>query len=313
MSDLSDLFPTPRRAGELPEFRSWLRQQWSPAGLYWQLTQRMALTHPAPPGWATLTWTFDDKALVDCPLYWVSPEMCELIDMASRTLPPTTLTHELAPSPTGLVWFEQPLVGLAATDIDNHHTINVQAVLWGESRIPPGPHAAMGLSAYLVDTDGFFSPAGRTDWEWGVDSDEPITEEFADDAQRIESMAEDRRWMATFWLLIAQQGIAEVSTTRPQRQAIRRMERAEGSVDRELLTVRVVDVHAPQRASEPSGEHRAVDWQQRWIVRPHWRQQAYGPARSLRRPMLIGPYVKGPADKPLIVKDTVQVLKDGEL
>lgn len=195
----------------------------------------------------------------------------------------------------------------------DHHTLEVPLMLWGTSMIPPGPHRALGISTYLTH-GGIMSPAGRTDWEWGVDTDEPISEAITGDAQRIESMAEDRRWLATFWLLLTQSGVASTTLVRPQRQTIRRLERElGGKMPPEKLEVRVVNVHTPKAHHEAPGEHRDVDWQQRWIVSPHWRQQAYGPNHSLRRPTLIGPYVKGPADKPLVIKDTVQVLKDGEL
>jgi hypothetical protein len=326
----------PARPGDLPELRHWLQEQWKfGEGLFWQFAQMTAQQRGLPGGVAVtedgrsidladsqavfvmLEANFDDKSLKGAPLYWVTEEMAELIDMASRTLPPTTLTPEICPSPTGLVYFAKPLHGLAAADVldrgYNFHTLEVAMVVWGESQIPPGPHSALGISTYLIH-EGILTPAGRTDWEWGVDSDEPISELISEDAQRIESMAEDRRWLATFWLLLSQSGVASTTLVRPQRQSVRRIERAGGTIPKEQLEVRVVNVHAPKtHHAEPTGESRDVNWQQRWIVSPHWRQQAYGPNHSLRRPTLIGPYIKGPADKPLVIKDTVQVLKDGEL
>lgn len=120
--------------------------------------------------------------------------------------------------------------------------------------------------------------------------------------------------MATFWLLLSQTGIASTATVRAQPREIRRGKRALPSLTSTGFDVRVVDVHSPKREhTESRGEGRQVDWTHRWIVNPFWRQQAYGPRHSLRRPMLIGPYVKGPADKPLKIKDTVHVLKDGQL
>ncbi|KAA8828682.1 hypothetical protein [Bifidobacterium tissieri] len=53
---------------------------------------------------------------------------------------------------------------------------------------------------------------------------------------------------------------------------------------------------------EPSREYSC-----RWIVRGFYRNQPYGPNRSLRRKQWIPPYVKGPADKPLKLKPTVHV------
>lgn len=45
----------------------------------------------------------------------------------------------------------------------------------------------------------------------------------------------------------------------------------------------------------------------RWIVRGFYRQQPYGPDRSLRRRQWIPPHVAGPSDKPLRVKSTVYI------
>lgn len=309
------------RPHQLPEFRLWLLTQWLPGELFWSVAQFHRHDNPLPNDeWVNLEAGFDSNALPEAQLFWVSPEMCALVDRASRTLPPTTLTKELMPAPEGLVWFEEPLIGMPAQDVpaglmergETHlnESITVRAIVWGTSLIPPGPHEAIGISTY-TEVGKFMSPAGRSDWEWGVDSDEPIDERIADDKRRVESMAEDRRWMATFWLLLSQTGIADTSIVRPLPKVIRAGKRKAPGITAAHFNVRVVNVHAPKRPAEvPSSELvRHVDWSHRWIVQPFWRQQAYGPNHSLRRPMLIGPYIKGPADKPLIVKETVHVLR----
>lgn len=67
-------------------------------------------------------------------------------------------------------------------------------------------------------------------------------------------------------------------------------------------------VHLRQRvARESAGEGRDVDWACRWPVRGHWRNVAYGPGRAERRPVYVAPFIKGPADKPLRVRETVKV------
>lgn len=45
------------------------------------------------------------------------------------------------------------------------------------------------------------------------------------------------------------------------------------------------------------------------IVSGHWREQPCGPNHGERRRQWIAPYVKGPRDKPLVLKDTVRVLR----
>lgn len=189
----------------------------------------------------------------------------------------------------------------------------MRSILWGTSMIPPGPHPALGIAMY-AEWNGHLSPAGRTDWEWGSDSDAPIDERIKDDQQRVDSMAEDRRWLATFFLLLSQTGIATSSTARAQPRVIRKVKRVLPGLSHD---VRVIDVHKPVVPVESSGEGRQVEWSHRWTVGLEtggfWRQQAYGPNHSLRRPQFIAPFIKGPADKPLKIKDTVHVLKDGQL
>ena len=55
-----------------------------------------------------------------------------------------------------------------------------------------------------------------------------------------------------------------------------------------------------QQAREEESKKGAlpVDWQWRWSVAGHWRDQWY-PADGVHRPKFIESYVKGPDDKPL--------------
>ena len=64
--------------------------------------------------------------------------------------------------------------------------------------------------------------------------------------------------------------------------------------------VTLIDIRRPQRAphdpSEATGERQ---YNRRWWVGGHWRQQACGPNHSQRKPIYVAPYIKGPEDKPL--------------
>jgi hypothetical protein len=56
-------------------------------------------------------------------------------------------------------------------------------------------------------------------------------------------------------------------------------------------------------------EPTEVAWSHRWLVQGHWRNQPYGPRDNPEyRAKFIHGYVKGPEDKPLVVKDRVVVL-----
>ena len=71
-------------------------------------------------------------------------------------------------------------------------------------------------------------------------------------------------------------------------------------------SVKVVDLRRlAHRPSEPGDGERA--YTHRWIVRGHWRQQAHGPRRSLRRTTWVPPHTKGPAGAPFLPTETVFV------
>lgn len=112
--------------------------------------------------------------------------------------------------------------------------------------------------------------------------------------------------MACLWLLASQARVGEQTAVAADRATRRRSQRAGYPAD-----VRLIDVRrkaAP--ATHDDGESHHVEWSHRWLVNPHWRQQAYGPGRSLRKPVFILPHVKGPADKPLVVKPAVNVVRE---
>lgn len=62
--------------------------------------------------------------------------------------------------------------------------------------------------------------------------------------------------------------------------------------------VHVITLRRPV-AAPSSEEARDVDWQWRWWVRGHWRNQACGPERSERETIWISSHLKGPDDRPI--------------
>lgn len=66
------------------------------------------------------------------------------------------------------------------------------------------------------------------------------------------------------------------------------------------------NLHRPGGSADDDERVRR-EYSHRFIVRGFWRDQAYGPNHSLRRRQWIPPFVKGPADKPLICKETVRI------
>jgi hypothetical protein len=127
--------------------------------------------------------------------------------------------------------------------------------------------------------------------------------------------AKDEVWslkfMAAFWNLC--RGWADVEVQHPTERHLRKRLVRSG-IWGDVPTVRVVTLRKP-RQKVGDDEGREVAWSHRWIVNVRWRQQHYpsmGPAYidgkwnpDSHRAVYVFPFVKGPADKPLVVKKSV--------
>jgi hypothetical protein len=148
----------------------------------------------------------------------------------------------------------------------------------------------------IVMRDGFWVPLGRSDWIIGTALDEQLAE-LKVDPGRWESMREDRQLMGALWSLAAQPHITHAATealTGPER---RRHVRTHGKAT--PAEVHVLRLRPQRHDAQGDAEATHVHWSVRWPVRPHWRNQACGPGRSLRRPVLVPGHIKGPAGAPL--------------
>lgn len=297
---------------DLPDLRVDLMRRWRPGGDFFELLRLSGDRDPERPDLPAAT-KFCAWALPKAALWWVSADMSSLVDRAAKSLPSTTLTRELIPDDWGLVYFASPLEGVDA-ELDDA-VIFTQMVLWGPVFIPPAdgdvstprsewlPAVQMSFFGRSDDTIPWHYQGG-TDWFLGVDTEEPTATGF-DDRHRV-SMAEDRRRLAALWLLAAQP-LAESSVTRVTNRAkARRLAKARVSGD-----VRVVNVRrrAPTGEESAGSESGGRTYSRRWVVEGFWRQQACGPGWSQHRPVFIESHVRGPADKPLVVRETVKVLR----
>lgn len=273
----------------------------------------------------SMLWMFDN--LTDAPIYWVSAEMIDLLSHAVPAMPPTTMTKELLPHPNGIIFFEKPFMGKDARSPNS--SVVVQAMAWGQSHFDvqenvrhelvtdqgyPVRFVGNGVSVTTWRHFEYWMPLGRTDWPYGTDTEAPFAPAGWEPYQ-LESIIEDRRLFAAFILLSQQRGITDVVEQTTPRYVAKQLARSLGIKDFKDIpspTVHLVDIHKRHRHVEKSDEEtRHIEWKKRWWVGAHWRQQAYGPGRKLRRPLLIMPYIKGPDDKPLAdPSTTVRVWRD---
>lgn len=109
------------------------------------------------------------------------------------------------------------------------------------------------------------------------------------------------RWVIAL-LEMLNQRIVESVTERPNAYARRRAKQRKQS----RSDVTIIQLRRPVRVrDETDAEHarRVVDWHSRWVVRGHWRRQRVGKGRQEIRRTWVSAHVKGPDDKPLVVRD----------
>lgn len=248
-------------------------------------------------------------------LYWVSPEMTEVIIALAPTIPDSL---PQPPVPDALVMFARSIPGTDATTGD---TIFTSAFLWGTVNLARlGPCIASETYAwrdlvfmYNAMTEreqelfrqiypSRLMPTGGSEWPL-----EAMTSEFNQLPDLPEagtmalSMLEDRQLLSTFWALVSQRIVIE-TTERPYSRQVQRQAERHGHV---LPEVRVIRLREPTGHGGAGGSGR--EYSHRWLVGSHWRNQWY-PKKGVHAPKLIEAYTKGPADKPLKVRETVRAL-----
>lgn len=162
------------------------------------------------------------------------------------------------------------------------------------------------------------SPQEYLDWELGqplqtvlqtVELDNP------DNPYPLENLTATAQVAAAFFSFV-QTRLVESHPSVADRATRRRIERegafaakpralapqAGGEYVRCIVLRRKVRESVAPTDADDNQERESPDWQCRWIVRAHWRQQFYPSLRD-HRWKLIPPYVKGPADRPLKVPE----------
>lgn len=251
--------------------------------------------------------------LAEAHLWWIDPDMCAVIEAVAPSMPDV---NPDPPSDVGLAVFARPVRG---TDAEAGDEISTTAYLWGpielngvlsiifatfEHRLRL--ESILGRERLILSQHAHHLATTLTFTGWSSWPVDALTSEtdIEGEHQRV-SYIEDRRAMAAVWGIVASPGVAS-EPEMVDRPARRRAQRAGLQVPDQ--SVRVVRLHAGDYQAHPrAGAAMPVEWSHRWLVSGHWRQQWY-PSRGQHLAKYILPHVKGPADKPLIVKDTVRAI-----
>lgn len=289
--------------------------------------------------------SWEERAIASASLWWIGEEMVDLLLAVAPTLPDELVWADLdPPAPSGLVVLAKPWLGMDSDDPERTVTTDAFVWSGAHlppdipGRRPDAPLHAVSVACYqrvnfddglngrdlqtAVTTGATMTaqatpaaskeherawtlhgeawlPLGRSDWPIG---DKLCEAPWPMEDSRLASAVEDRRVLAALFVLLRTDAVVARVTQRGERAQRRRAERAR-------LAPPDVQVVALRRPKTEGDEHEPtehdVHWSCRWIVQPHVRLQPYGPGRTLRRAILVGPYVKGPADKPLKVPTRV--------
>lgn len=121
------------------------------------------------------------------------------------------------------------------------------------------------------------------------------------------SKSKGDRWLlacaAVTFSLLSQGGLVDVSEVVPP--ALRSSNAKKRKSQKKQPPVRVVDLRRSVSQGITDVEQAERTYRNRWIVRGHWRSQAHGPGRALRRRVYIAPHVKGPEGAPLLQREAV--------
>ncbi|MGA2669837.1 MAG: hypothetical protein ABSF21_00215 [Dehalococcoidia bacterium] len=234
--------------------------------------------------------------------FWVSRQIEELVLSASENLPPVPLTRELFPVPNGFIYFEQPI---ELSDIkQSMMEINkLRAICWDTSIA--SENSIQGILLMLMLWDRFDKKLKlwvTQGWVFG-DSYDAIQHDDAliDNPKAYERLSKEiwnkseqrcRKIFLTLLCFIKQRLFTTIKT--PGTNALYR--KPINKPEPEVPLINIITLRP--KTTVLSGEHRDVDWQYRWLVRGHWRQQWYR-SDNTHRAIWITPYIKGPENKPL--------------
>jgi hypothetical protein len=257
--------------------------------------------------------------------FYVTGEMTDLLIHAAKTFPDTKFHPSDLPASQGFV-----LLSKSVPTIDLHHKpLPWRAFAWmpyQHSSENPEDWAGIHLSLYahkdedpqrdmaretgMADNWHTLSLVHETPWRFGtthrtkedfigaMEDNKDI--ELSDEA--FQSGMEMLQTIHAFFLL-CQQRIGMPEPMQATRGVRKRAQKA--LPDRPIPDVRVVTLrrYRDDDDHEVDPEMRGREYSHRFIVNAFWRRQWY-PSEQRHKPKWIAPYVKGPKNKPLVIKDT---------
>jgi hypothetical protein len=247
------------------------------------------------------------------PIY-VSPECGGLIADAAASVPAWPLRPLDLPCPHGFVLFAKPIplpvirrLGQPPTDISmSLSAVGFSQVIVKNKVEQEGfdlVHGAPNAISIHYFFDGFETdPLGNSNGQWYFGDESPVGEDWSDHSELPDKYPDLTLFSKTLrnilrsFFAFTQQSVFVKTRERADRGARRR---AESAGIRESLGHVLLLRRAAARGDDEVSVGDGVNWSCRWWVGAHWRKQRVGPKKAEIRPTFVGPYMKGPENKPV--------------
>lgn len=238
-------------------------------------------------------WSMTDQ-IRTAQLWWVSRDMTRL---AEDTVQAGDFPEPDPPAQCGMIFFEGDVQHISFRfDNDGSGETRVAAILWqdvGRESVKISVFTDNPVGIREMHADSFGLPV--------VSLAPSVVRENDGSFQWLCGL------LRAVWALSAEPHICEAKPAKPD-MAHPLPQRFDPEIRKVKMLVLRENLHRPGGSADDDERVRR-EYSHRFIVRGFWRDQAYGPNHSLRRRQWIPPFVKGPADKPLICKETVRIWK----
>jgi hypothetical protein len=240
-------------------------------------------------------------------LFWVQQDMAALAMSAGEQLAAARWATADRPAPCGLLYWDGGVGYIDGYGVE----IPVEACAWG-------PHQGEMMLWLLMSRDRLVAETAKKSHDFTLVVEEipplvpifgttlPVGDEpvpMVDISPRLPQSVVAA--LASAWLLMQQPLLIDRSRERADKPTARAYAR-NGLPAPEVTVVDLRRQYTPQD-QDPGDDEGGRHYRYRWVVSGHWRNQAYGPDRSLRRQTWIPAYVKGPNGAPLLSTEKVNV------
>ncbi|PTA43547.1 hypothetical protein [Micromonospora sp. RP3T] len=221
-------------------------------------------------------------------LYWIDDDFTDLAEHAATQLTDLTIGHDTGPPANVFITWSRPVT---------QHQITAASWTVANDGWQLVLYRAIGAGL-----DGKPLQRLREQVGWLVPmATAHLTEQQPIDAGHLAAT------LITTWLLITQKA-AEIDIPKVDKAVAKAYARTKRDQP-EVRVVRIRGRHSsPSGAPAPTPRGQGRRQSSRFWVSGHWRNQAHGPGRSLRRPVYINPFLKGPAESPVKTSSTVRML-----